>query len=63
MTAEQETELLAKLERIATALEAQNAGQPALASVVERIACALEREPASPPIAAGPLTIQAKGTK
>ena len=50
MTAEQETELLAKLERIAAALEAQNAGQAALASVVERIACALEKEPPSPPM-------------
>lgn len=49
MTAEQETELLAKLERIATALETQNAGQSVLAFVVERIACALEKEPPSPP--------------
>lgn len=56
MTAEQETELLAKMERIATALEAGNAlaeaqanGNAALAAVVERIACALEKEPPSPP--------------
>jgi hypothetical protein len=56
MTAEQEIQLLAKLERIAAALEggntlagAQAEGNTALSSMVQRIACALEKEPPAPP--------------
>lgn len=49
MSPEQETELLAKLERIAVALETQNEASPALVKIVTRIACALEKEPPTPP--------------
>ena len=63
MTADQETELLAKLERIAAALEAQNTASEATATIMARIAGALERDPANPPIVSVPPAIQAKGTK
>lgn len=63
MTTEQETELLAKLERIAVALERQVEDAPQIAAVVTRIATALERDPATPPIVPSPPSIQAKGTR
>jgi hypothetical protein len=50
MTDDQTIELLAKLERIAVALEKQVDDAPQIAAVVTRIACALEKEPPSPPI-------------